>query len=142
MRWTWHAGEATSGGGVFSKIIERNTTMPTKYSELFVLADGGSSAAVHIYEGEHEIAAENTLLGAFHLTGLPPSGDTERLEITIDVDANGIMFVTAKDVVSGKEASLHLRDGGSAPVTDADAELLPRLASQTSEAEAAGSGPG
>ncbi|MCE9674042.1 molecular chaperone DnaK [Myxococcus stipitatus] len=92
-------------GGVMTKLIERNTTIPTRKSETFsTAADGQSQVEIHVLQGEREMAADNRSLGRFHLTGLPPAPrGVPQIEVTFDIDANGILNVSAKDKATGKE---------------------------------------
>ncbi len=92
-------------GGVFTKIIERNTTIPTKKSQIFsTAADGQTSVEVHVLQGEREMAADNKTLGRFHLDNIPPAPrGVPQIEVTFDIDANGIVNVSAKDLGTGKE---------------------------------------
>ena len=95
-------------GGVFTKLIERNTTIPTKKSQVFsTAADGQTAVEVHVLQGEREMAAYNKTLGRFHLTGIPaaPRG-VPQIEVTFDIDANGIVHVSAKDQASGNEQNV------------------------------------
>jgi molecular chaperone DnaK len=95
-------------GGVFTKLIERNTTIPTKKSQIFsTAADGQTSVEVHVLQGEREMAAYNKTLGRFHLDGIPaaPRG-VPQIEVTFDIDANGIVNVSAKDIGTGKEQKI------------------------------------
>src|SRR5207248_5014780 len=92
-------------GGVATKLIERNTTIPTRKSEVFsTAADGQSQVEIHVLQGEREMAADNRSLGRFHLTGLPPAPrGVPQIEVIFDIDANGILNVTAKDKATSKE---------------------------------------
>ncbi len=107
-------------GGVMTKIIERNTTIPTKRSEVFTTADDNQpSVMIQVYQGEREMARSNKSLGNFDLTGLPaaPRG-VPQIEVTFDLDANGIVHVSAKDIGTGKEQSMTITGGSSLPKED------------------------
>jgi molecular chaperone DnaK len=100
-------------GGVFTKLIERNTTIPTRKSEIFSTAeDNQPSVEVHVLQGEREMAAYNKSLGKFQLTGIPPAPrGTPQIEVTFDIDADGILHVTAKDLGTGKEQAIEIKGG-------------------------------
>ena len=109
-------------GGVFTKLIERNTTIPTKKSQIFsTAADGQTSVEVHVLQGEREMAAYNKTLGRFQLTGIPaaPRG-VPQIEVTFDIDANGIVHVSAKDMATGNSQNVAIT--ASTNLTDEDIE--------------------
>ncbi|WP_406306942.1 molecular chaperone DnaK [Streptomyces sp. NBC_00885] len=109
-------------GGIMTKLIERNTTIPTRRSEIFTTAeDNQPSVQILVYQGEREIAAYNKKLGMFELTGLPPAPrGVPQIEVAFDIDANGIMHVTAKDLGTGKEQKMTVTGGSSLPKDDID----------------------
>jgi molecular chaperone DnaK len=120
-------------GGVFTKIIERNTTIPTKGSEIFTTAeDNQPSVMIQVYQGEREMARDNKSLGNFELTGLPPAPrNVPQIEVTFDIDANGIVHVNAKDLATGKEQRMTVTGGSALPKEDI--EKMVRDAEQYAE---------
>lgn len=120
-------------GGVSTKLIERNTTIPTKKSQIFTTAaDGQTSVDIHVLQGEREMAADNTTLGRFQLTGIPAAArGIPQIEVTFDIDANGIVNVSAKDLGSGKEQKITIT--ASTKMSDDEIERKVKEAEQFAE---------
>ncbi|OHV80605.1 molecular chaperone DnaK [Ensifer sp. LCM 4579] len=122
-------------GGVFTRLIERNTTIPTKKSQVFSTADDNQSAVtIRVSQGEREMAADNKLLGQFDLVGIPPAPrGVPQIEVTFDIDANGIVQVSAKDKGTGKEHQIRIQASGG--LSDADIEKMVKDAEANAEAD-------
>jgi molecular chaperone DnaK len=107
-------------GGVFTRLINRNTAIPTKKSEVFSTAvDNQSQVGIKVYQGEREMAADNKLLGTFDLVGIPPAPRGKpQIEVTFDIDANGIVQVSAKDKGTGKEQKIQIQSSGGLSKAD------------------------
>jgi molecular chaperone DnaK len=109
-------------GGVFTRLIDRNTTIPTKKSQVFSTAEDGQNAVtIRVFQGEREMAADNKMLGQFDLVGIPPAPrGVPQIEVTFDIDANGIVNVNAKDKGTGKEQQIRIQASGGLSETDID----------------------
>ncbi|MEE0785834.1 MAG: Hsp70 family protein, partial [Oscillospiraceae bacterium] len=109
-------------GGVFTRLIDRNTTIPTKKSQIFsTAADGQTSVEVHVLQGEREMAAYNKTLGKFQLTGIAPAPrGVPQIEVSFDIDANGIVNVSAKDMGTGKEQNITITSSSNLSKEDID----------------------
>jgi molecular chaperone DnaK len=111
-------------GGVFTRLIDRNTTIPTKKSQVFSTAEDGQTAVtIRVFQGEREMAADNKILGSFDLLGIPPAPrGVPQIEVTFDIDANGIVNVSAKDKGTGKEQQIRIQASGG--LSDSDVEKM------------------
>ena len=122
-------------GGVMTKLIARNTTIPTKKSQVFsTAADGQTAVSIHVLQGEREMAAQNRTLGNFDLVGIPPAPrGVPQIEVTFDIDANGIVHVSAKDLGTGKEQNIQITS--SSGLSDAEIEKMVKDAEANAEAD-------
>ncbi len=122
-------------GGVFTRLIDRNTTIPTKKSQVFSTADDNQTAVtIKVYQGEREMAADNKPLGKFDLVGMPPAPrGMPQIEVTFDIDANGIVSVQAKDKATGKEQQIRIQASGG--LSDADIQRMVKEAEANAEAD-------
>ena len=122
-------------GGVFTRLIERNTTIPTKKSQVFSTAEDSQSAVtIRVFQGEREMAADNKMLGQFDLVGIPPAPrGVPQIEVTFDIDANGIVNVSAKDKGTGKEHQIRIQASGG--LSDADIEKMVKDAEANAESD-------
>jgi len=122
-------------GGVFTRLIERNTTIPTKKSQVFSTADDGQTAVtIKVFQGEREMAADNKQLGNFDLQGIPPAPrGVPQVEVTFDIDANGIVSVQAKDKATGKEQQIRITASGG--LSEADIQRMVQEAEANAEAD-------
>jgi molecular chaperone DnaK len=120
-------------GGVFTRMIDRNTTIPTKKSQVFSTADDNQNAVtIRVFQGEREMAADNKVLGQFDLVGIPPAPrGVPQIEVTFDIDANGIVNVSAKDKGTGKEQQIRIQASGG--LNDSDIEKMVKEAEQFAE---------
>jgi molecular chaperone DnaK len=120
-------------GGVFTRMIDRNTTIPTKKSQTYSTADDNQGAVtIRVFQGEREMAADNKMLGQFDLVGIPPAPrGVPQIEVTFDIDANGIVNVSAKDKGTGKEQQIRIQASGG--LSDADIDQMVRDAEQFAE---------
>ncbi len=122
-------------GGVFTRLIDKNTTIPTKKSQVFSTAEDNQSAVtIRVFQGEREMASDNKLLGQFDLVGIPPAArGMPQIEVTFDIDANGIVNVSAKDKATGKEQQIRIQASGG--LSDEDIEKMVKEAEENAESD-------
>ena len=122
-------------GGVFTRLIDKNTTIPTKKSQIFSTAEDNQSAVtIRVFQGEREMASDNKLLGQFDLVGIPPAArGLPQIEVTFDIDANGIVNVSAKDKATGKEQQIRIQASGG--LSESDIEKMIKEAEENAEAD-------
>ena len=122
-------------GGVFTRLIDKNTTIPTKKSQIFSTAEDNQSAVtIRVFQGEREMATDNKLLGQFDLVGIPPAArGMPQIEVTFDIDANGIVNVSAKDKATGKEQQIRIQASGG--LSEEDIERMVKEAEENAEAD-------
>ena len=123
-------------GGVFTRLIDRNTTIPTRKSQVFSTAEDSQNAVtIRVFQGEREMAADNKILGQFDLVGIPPAPrGIPQIEVTFDIDANGIVHVSAKDKATGKEQQIRIQASGG--LSDGDIDRMVKDAEQHADADA------
>jgi len=122
-------------GGIFTKITDRNTTIPTKKSQIFTTAaDFQTSVTIHVLQGERAMASDNVSLGNFNLVGIPPAPrGVPQIEVTFDIDANGLLNVAAKDLATGKQTGITIT--ASTKLSDKDKERMVKEAEQFAETD-------